>query len=286
MAIHAAVELIADRSPDAWFAKIQADESRLRRGHTSRSRINLKCIIDTRMRSPTTARRLRPSRSLWAAHSALGIDLMRLGQARGAIQGAGTELTTMAIAMRRRSNSLKPAGQLQELRHLPRHTTIIKLNKTEVRATASVLAGGAAHDSRHLLEEVPDDASRPRAGGGLSEPRGLCGAHHGHAGPGRAGRDFRPSGGHGQPLRAQARGLQLGRDAMARDEPRLHSYGDQSSRAALVHRRAGGARGGPALAGVEEPRYAGRADRGIRDKKLLPVASWIAALSIPNIRRR
>ena len=36
MAIHAALELLADRSPDAWFAKIQAVNPGLRRSLRAR----------------------------------------------------------------------------------------------------------------------------------------------------------------------------------------------------------------------------------------------------------
>ena len=50
MAIHAAVELLADRSPDAWFAKIQRRQSRTMAKPTHASPISLSCTIATRTR--------------------------------------------------------------------------------------------------------------------------------------------------------------------------------------------------------------------------------------------
>ena len=86
-------------------------------------------------------------------------------------------------------------------------------------------------------------------------------------------------------LRTQTRRLQLGLDALARDEPRLHSHGYQSSRAALVYRGAGCAR--------RRQRSAEWRNRvtpdvliAIRDKKLLPVDKLDRGFVFPDYPAR
>ncbi len=63
MAIHAAVELLADRSPDAWFGKDSRRSIPATARPTPAWRTSLSCTIATKMRSPTTARRSKPIRS-------------------------------------------------------------------------------------------------------------------------------------------------------------------------------------------------------------------------------
>ena len=75
----------------------------------------------------------------------------------------------------------------------------------------------------------------------------------GMPGMGALGVTFGIRGRHGQPLRPQAGRVPLGQHAVARAEPRLHAGRDQQPRAALVHRRHGGARGDGGVAGVGRP---------------------------------
>ena len=80
MAVHAAVEVLADRSPDAWFAKIRADQSHIRRGlRDRRAQFGVpQSRTKTRVAYYRKAIELDPQ--LWSARSELGINLMRLGQ--------------------------------------------------------------------------------------------------------------------------------------------------------------------------------------------------------------
>jgi cellulose synthase operon protein C len=79
MAIHAALELLADRSPDAWFAKIQAINPGYGEAY---ARVARQLELHYRYEDAVTYYRkaVAADPELWSAHSALGIDLMRLGQ--------------------------------------------------------------------------------------------------------------------------------------------------------------------------------------------------------------
>jgi cellulose synthase operon protein C len=79
MAIHAALELIADRSPDAWLAKINAINPQYGEDY---ARIAHQLELHYRYQDAVTYYRkaVAAHPRLWAAHSALGIELMRLGQ--------------------------------------------------------------------------------------------------------------------------------------------------------------------------------------------------------------
>ncbi len=79
MAIHAALELIADRSPDAWFAKIAAINPHYGEGYQQVAhhlelhyRFNDSAVYDRKA--------IEADPRLWSAHAALGIELMRLGK--------------------------------------------------------------------------------------------------------------------------------------------------------------------------------------------------------------
>ena len=79
MAIHAAVELIADRPPDAWFAKIQAINPGYGEAYANVARqLELHYRYEDAVTYYRKAIEVEPR--LWSAHSALGIDLMRLGK--------------------------------------------------------------------------------------------------------------------------------------------------------------------------------------------------------------
>jgi tetratricopeptide (TPR) repeat protein len=79
MAIHAAIELIADRPPDAWVAKIQAVNPKYGEGY---AHVAHQLELHYRYQDAVTYYRkaIEADPRLWAAHSALGIELMRLGQ--------------------------------------------------------------------------------------------------------------------------------------------------------------------------------------------------------------
>jgi Tfp pilus assembly protein PilF len=79
MAIHAAIELLADRSPDAWFAKIKSINPNDGAGY---ARVARQLELHYRFEDAVAYYRkaIVADPRLWAAHSALGIALMRLGK--------------------------------------------------------------------------------------------------------------------------------------------------------------------------------------------------------------
>jgi cellulose synthase operon protein C len=129
MAIHAALELLADRPPDAWFAKIQAinphfGEAYMRVGHQLELHYRYEDAV-TYYRKAIDA-----NPRLWAAHSALGIDLMRLGKEDEPYQ-------QLELAY---NNDYRDAATVNSLRLLDSYKnfdtfrdneTILKLNKSE-----------------------------------------------------------------------------------------------------------------------------------------------------------
>jgi cellulose synthase operon protein C len=129
MAIHAAVELIADRSPDAWFAKIAAinpadGETYARVAHHLELHYRYEDAIAYYRKAIAADPRL------WAAHSALGIDLMRMGQ-------VDEPLKELELSY---NNGYRDAETVNSLRLLDSYknfdtirddTTILKLNKSE-----------------------------------------------------------------------------------------------------------------------------------------------------------
>lgn len=80
MAVRAALELIADRPPDAWFAKIAAVNP-----HAGEAYMQVAHHLELHYRFTDAALYYRKATeqqpNLWAAHAALGIELMRLGVA-------------------------------------------------------------------------------------------------------------------------------------------------------------------------------------------------------------
>jgi tetratricopeptide (TPR) repeat protein len=129
MAIRAAVELIGDRSPDAWLAKIRAvnpgyGEAYARVAHQLELHYRYEDAVGYYRKA------IAADPQLWAAHSALGIDLMRLGQQQEPYQ-------ELELAY---NNGHRDAATVNSLRLLDSYknfdtfrddTTIIKLNKSE-----------------------------------------------------------------------------------------------------------------------------------------------------------
>lgn len=79
MAIHAAVELLADRSPDAWFAKISAINPHYGEAYAI---VAHHLILNFRYKDGIDYYRkaVAADPQLWAARSQLGVNLMRLGE--------------------------------------------------------------------------------------------------------------------------------------------------------------------------------------------------------------
>jgi tetratricopeptide (TPR) repeat protein len=79
MATRAAIELIGDRSPDAWFAKINTINPHYGEGYeTVAHQLELHYRYEDAVMYYRKAIAADPH--LWSAHSALGIELMRLGE--------------------------------------------------------------------------------------------------------------------------------------------------------------------------------------------------------------
>ena len=79
MATRAAIELLGDLSPDAWLAKIRVINPNYGEGY---ARIARQLELHYRYQDAVTYYRkaIEADPRLWVAHSALGIQLMRLGQ--------------------------------------------------------------------------------------------------------------------------------------------------------------------------------------------------------------
>jgi cellulose synthase operon protein C len=129
MAIHAAIELIADRSPDVWFAKIATINPHCGEAY---SRVGRQLELHYRYEDAVIYYRkaIAAEPRLWAAHSALGIDLMRLGQ-------EDEPFKELELSYR---NGYRDAATVNSLRLLDSYknfdtfrdgTTILRLNKSE-----------------------------------------------------------------------------------------------------------------------------------------------------------
>ena len=129
MAIHAAIELIADRSPDPWFTKIKAINPGYGKAYAHVAR-----QLETHYRYEDAVtyyrKAIEADPRLWQAHSALGIDLMRLGK-------EDEPLKELELSY---NNGYRDAATVNSLRLLDSYknfetfrddTTILKLNKSE-----------------------------------------------------------------------------------------------------------------------------------------------------------
>jgi Tfp pilus assembly protein PilF len=129
MAVHAAVELLADRSPDAWFARIHAVNPDYGEGYAL---VGYHLVLNRRYTDGVAYYRkaIAADPRLWAAHSQLGINLMRLGQEE-------EPLKELELAY---DNGQKDAATVNSLRLLDSYknfvtfrddTTILRLRKNE-----------------------------------------------------------------------------------------------------------------------------------------------------------
>ena len=280
MAIHAAIELLADRSPDAWFCKIRAINPGYGEAY---ARVARQLELHYRYEDAVAYYRkaIEADPHLWSAHSALGIDLMRLGKE----DEPDSELELSY------NNGYRDAATVNSLRLLDSYknfdtfrdgTTILKLNKSEAALLLPYIEAElhtilATYEKKYQMtlpgpvqvEVYPDHED-------------FAVRTMGMPGLGALGVTFGEVVAMDSPSGAQARRFQLGRNAVARNEPRLHPHGDQSSRAALVHRGTRRARRGRSA-----PPNGGTASRpkcllAIRDKKLLPVAKLDRGFVYPD----
>ena len=129
MAIRAAIELIADRSPDAWFTKIAA----INPGYgTAYALVARQLEVHYRYEDAVTYYRMavKADPRLWSAHSALGIDLMRMGKEDEPL--AELELSyNNGYRDAATVNSLRLLDSYKNFKTFRDETTILKLNKTE-----------------------------------------------------------------------------------------------------------------------------------------------------------
>lgn len=129
MAVHAALELIADRPPDAWFAKIAAINANYGKGYAEVAH-----HLELHYRYEDAAVYYRKATEadprLWSAHSALGVELMRLGN-------DADSLKELELSY---NNGYRDAATVNSLRLLDSYknfeifrdeTTVLKLNKSE-----------------------------------------------------------------------------------------------------------------------------------------------------------
>jgi len=133
MAIHAGVELIADRSPDAWFAKIRDLTSGQGPGYgEAYARVARQLELHYRYEDAVTYYRkaIETDPRLWAAHSALGIDLMRLGKEDEPYKelelSYNNDYRDAATV-----NSLRLLDSYKDFNTIRDGTTVLKLNKSE-----------------------------------------------------------------------------------------------------------------------------------------------------------
>jgi Flp pilus assembly protein TadD len=128
-AIRAAIELIADRSPDEWFAKIRAVNPT---GGEPYERVANQLEMHYRYEDAVAYYRMAVAAepSLWSAHSALGIDLMRLG-----LQDEPYKELSLAYENNYRDaatvNSLRLLDSYKNFETFRDSSTIVKLNKSE-----------------------------------------------------------------------------------------------------------------------------------------------------------
>jgi cellulose synthase operon protein C len=133
MAIHAAYEILSDRSPDAWFTRIQSATSGAGPGVAEAyARVGRQLELHYRYEDavPYYRKAIAADPNDWAAHSALGIDLMRMGQ-----QDEPYKELELSY-----NNGYRDAATVNSLRLIDSYKnfdtyrdsqTIIKLNKSE-----------------------------------------------------------------------------------------------------------------------------------------------------------
>jgi cellulose synthase operon protein C len=129
LATHAAVELLSDRAPDAWFARITAINPHYGEGYAL---VAHQLEMHYRYADAVTYYRkaIEAAPRLWSAHSALGIELMRLGKEDEPRQelelSYNNEYRDAATV-----NSLRLLDSYKNFETIRDGATILKLHKTE-----------------------------------------------------------------------------------------------------------------------------------------------------------
>jgi Flp pilus assembly protein TadD len=131
MALHAVIEILADRSPAAWWARMGAINPVYGRGYAVAA---AHLILNRRYRDGVAMYRkaLALSPRLWAARSELGINLMRLGEDDEARQQL-TQCYANGYRNDATVNSLRVLDTLKDFATFTDATTILKLDRKEAQ---------------------------------------------------------------------------------------------------------------------------------------------------------
>jgi cellulose synthase operon protein C len=129
MAVHATAEVLADRPPDAWFAKIRTVNPSYGEGYAL---VGYHLVLNRRYQEGVTYYRkaIEADPKLWSARSQLGINLMRLGQQEEPLQQLemsynNGQRDTATV------NSLRLLDSYKNFVIFRDDTTILKLRKNE-----------------------------------------------------------------------------------------------------------------------------------------------------------
>ena len=169
MAIHAAVELLADRSPDAWIQKFLQVNPTYGKGYAL---IASHLVLNYRYEEGVAYYRKAIDRDprLWSARSQLGINLMRLGQ-----EDEPRQQLEMCYNNGYRdkptANSLKLLDSYKNFTVIKNAGTILKLDKKEAELLRPYIEQVLTRAIATYESKYQDEAAGPRSGGGLSQPR-------------------------------------------------------------------------------------------------------------------
>ena len=129
MAIHAAIEVLADRSPDAWFAKVRQVNPTYGEAYAI---VAHHLTLNMRFQDSITYYRkaIEADPKLWSARSELGIQLMRFGESDEPLQQLEMSYDN-GYRDPATVNSLRLLDSYKNFLTFKDDTTIIKLNKKE-----------------------------------------------------------------------------------------------------------------------------------------------------------
>ena len=129
MAVRASVELIADRDPEAWFGKVRAINPTPGEQYAL---VAHQLELHYRYEDAVTYYRkaIDAEPRLWSAHSALGIELMRLGQTEEPLKQLQLSYDN-SYRDAATVNSLRLLDSLKNFSVVRDEATILKLNKGE-----------------------------------------------------------------------------------------------------------------------------------------------------------
>lgn len=129
METHAAIELLADHSPNGWFNKIGAMNPHYGEGY---AQVAHQLELHYRYEDAVTYYRkaVEASPRLWSAHSALGIELMRLGKEEEPRQELELSYNN-GYRDAATVNSLRLLDSYKKFETIRDDTTILRLHKTE-----------------------------------------------------------------------------------------------------------------------------------------------------------